>query len=109
LLLLTEEEARRLNDALTPYHISKSFIIQEAIQVGLQTLDLTNIPGRRSKILQIRLPAELRRRVRALAKERRISQQSLTRHFLFTYLSQLERKSTPPTKTRNHTSRGGSR
>ncbi|MGP8069414.1 MAG: hypothetical protein ACLP5V_05945 [Candidatus Bathyarchaeia archaeon] len=109
MLLLTEEEARRLTDALTPYHISKSFIIQEAIQAGLQTLNPGNVPGPRNRIVQFRLPAELRKRVRKLAEEHHISQQSLIRYFLFTYLSQLERKYAPPTKTRSHTKRDGSR
>jgi len=107
LLLLTEEEARRLADALTPFHLPRSFLILEAIQAGLQTADLKNIPGRRRRILCFRLPVELRERVRELAEERHISQQSLIRYFLFTYLSQLERKSTPPTKHRTNSRRGG--
>jgi hypothetical protein len=92
LLLLTEEEARRLTDALTPFHLPRSFMILEAIQAGLQAAHLKNIPRRRSKILYFRLPGEVRERVKVkeLAEERHTSQQTLIRHFLFTCLSHLE-------------------
>jgi predicted DNA-binding protein len=106
LLLLTEEEAHRLTTALTPTHLPRSFLIQEAIQAGLRTIDPTNIPGRRSKVLCFRLPTELRDRVRALAEELDTSQQTLLRHFLFTYLSELEWKNMPPTKHRGKGRRG---
>jgi hypothetical protein len=106
LLLLTEEEARRLATAQTPTRLSRSFLIQEAVQAGLQTADIANVPGRRNKILCFRLPPELRDRVRELAKELDTSQQTLIRHFLFTYLSEMERKSTPPTNRRGKGRRG---
>jgi hypothetical protein len=106
LLLLTEGEARRLAASLTLTHLPRSFLIQEAIQAGLQTVDLANIPGRRSKVLCFRLPTELLGRVRALAEELDTSQQTLLRHFLFTYLSEMERRSTPPTNRRGKGRRG---
>ena len=107
LLLLTEEEARRLAEALTRFHVPRSFMILEAIQAGLETADLKNIPGRRSRLLYFRLPREVRERVKELAEARHTSQQTLIRHFLFTYLSHLERKTPPPTKRRTNKGKGG--
>jgi hypothetical protein len=106
LLLLTEEEARRLATTLTATHLPRSFLIQEAIQAGLHTADLANIPERRSRVLCFRLPTELLGRVRALAEELDTSQQTLLRHFLFTYLSEMGRRSTPPTNRRGKGRRG---
>jgi len=60
LLLLTEEEASRLAEALENYHVSRSFMILEAVQAGLANLDLAKIPGRRKRIVYFRLPSEIR-------------------------------------------------
>jgi hypothetical protein len=102
LLLLTEEEASRLADALKDSHVPASILILEAIQAGLQTLDLTTMPGRRTRTLYFRIPTEIRERVKQLATQRHVSQQSLTRHFLFTYISHPPwKKPDPPRGCRN--------
>lgn len=87
MLLLTEEEASRLADALKDFPVPRSILILEAIQAGLHTLDLTNMPGRRTRILCFRIPAEIEQKLKQLAAERHVSKQSLIRHFLFTYIS----------------------
>jgi hypothetical protein len=92
LLLLTEEEASRLAVAARTLHVPSNFIILEAVQFGLQALDPTKITKRRRKIVYFRLPTEIKQRVIELAQELDLSQQSLIRHYLSTYLTQLGTK-----------------
>ena len=109
-LLLTEEESRKLAEAVkTSGAPNRSLLILESIQAKLHSPNLPELQGKRTNILHCWLPTEIMEKVRLLAHEQGVSQQSLIRYFLFTYLSQLERKNPPPTKTRSHTKRGGSR
>jgi len=109
-LLLTEEESGRLAEAVKASGApNRSFLILESIQTKLHSPNLPGLQGKRTTILHCWLPTEIIEEVRRLALERRVTQQSLLRYFLFTYLSQLPRKNTSPTKTRGHTRRGGSR
>jgi hypothetical protein len=88
LILLTEEEASQLADAVNQFHVPRSFLILEAIQAGLRSLDTATIPGRRSRPLSFRLPDEIAVRVKQVSREHDVSQQNLIRHLLFTYLKQ---------------------
>lgn len=87
-LLLNEEEHSRLAEAIDAFHVSRSFIILEAIQTGLLAEGEVEVSGRRRKVVYFRLPSEIKEKVRRLAEERDVSQQSLIRHFLDKYLAQ---------------------
>jgi hypothetical protein len=100
LLLLTEEEASQLADAVNQFHVPRSLLILEAIQAGLRSLGTTTIPGRRSKPLSFRLPDEIAVRVKQVAQEHHVSQQNLIRHLLFNYLTQLAAETPNTTETR---------
>jgi hypothetical protein len=89
MVLLTEEERLRLAEAVNQFHIPRSFLILEAIQAGLKNPDTTTIPGRRNRRLTFRLPSDTIKAVKQTAKEKGVSQQSLIRHLLFTYLSEI--------------------
>lgn len=107
-LLLTQEESGRLAEAVKASGApNRSFLILESIQTKLHAPNLAGLQGKRTTILHCWLPTEIMAEVRRLAHEHGVTQQSLLRYFLFTYLSQLERKNTPPTKTRNPTRRDG--
>ena len=45
-LLLTDDEAASLTEAADQYHMPRSFLILEAIQAGLETVNPAVIPGR---------------------------------------------------------------
>ena len=92
LVLLTEEEWSRLAEAVNRFHVPRSFLILEAIQAGLQDQNATSIPGRRNRPVNFRLPAEVTEAIKETAKARGVSQQSLIRHLLFAYLSEIRRK-----------------
>jgi hypothetical protein len=57
LVLLTEEEALRLAEAVDQFHVPRGFLILEAVQAGLQNLNACAVPGRRSEAIAFRLPA----------------------------------------------------
>jgi len=90
-LLLTEEESRRLAEAVRVSGApNRSFLILQSIQSRLHARTLTGLQGRRNRILHCWLPIEIMREVRRLARERAVSQQSLIRYFLFTHPTQPE-------------------
>ena len=91
LLLLNDEENSRLAEAIREHHVSRSFIILEAIQAGLQARVQPKIPGRRKRVVYFRLPAEIKAKIKELAEKHKASQQSLLRHFLDAYLAKLDR------------------
>jgi hypothetical protein len=103
-LLLNEEESESLAKAVrgsgTP---NRSLLILESIQAKLHSPTQPGLQRKRTKTLYFWLPTELMGEVRRLASELRVSQQNLIRYFLFTYLSQLERRTAPPTKPREPT------
>ena len=107
-LLLTEEESEKLANAVrTSGAPNRSLLILASIQAGLRGPKPLELQGKRSRVTYFWLSTLLLGEIRRLANERHVTQQKLLRHFLFTYLSQLERKSTPPTKRRRRTKRGG--
>ena len=100
-LLLTEEESGWLEDAVRRSGApNRSLLILDSIQTGLMAGSLRGLQGKRSRVTYFWLPTPIRREIRRLARERHVTQQNLLRHFLFTHLSQLDAKSTPPTKPR---------
>ena len=101
LLFQTEEERLWLAGAVERLHVPRSFLILEAVQAGLGGHSLS-IPGRRNRGVSFRLPAEVAEKVKQAAQVRGVSQQSLIRHLLFTYLTEAlqrpPRQRTPPRK-----------
>ena len=103
-LLLNQEESESLAQAVkTSGTPNRSLLLLESIQAKLHAPTLPGLQRKRTKTLYFWLPTELMGEVRRLASELRVSQQNLIRYFLFTYLSQLERKTAPPTKPREPT------
>ena len=108
-LRLTKEEARKLAGAIRQSAApSRSFLVLESIQGGLQTRRPIRVQGRR-KIFPICLPMEVKQAVQQLALELHVTQQELLRHFLRTYLESKpwKRTSRPCAKKRQseHTQR----
>ena len=97
LLLLTEEERLWLAETVERLHVPRSFLILEAVQAGLGGPSLS-IPGRKNKAVSFRLPAEVAEKVKQAADARGVSQQSLIRHLLFTYLTEALQRP-PPQRT----------
>lgn len=87
-LLLTEDEVDRVDNAVfSSGSLSRALLVLEAVQVGLRMLNFRAAPGRRCRRIDVRIPAELRKRINEVAKRLDLSQQSLLRHFLFQYLA----------------------
>jgi len=103
LLLLTEEERAWLAEAVDRLHVPRSFLILEAVQAGFQRPSPPPIPGRRNKGVSFRLPAEVAEKIKQAASARGISQQSLIRHLLFTYITEIHPKTAPATYPVTHT------
>ena len=100
-LYLSVEESAELAEAVKASGApNRSLLILDSIQTGLMARSLAGLQGKRSRVTYFWLPTPIRREIRRLARERHVTQQNLLRHFLFTHLSQLDAKSTPPTKPR---------
>jgi hypothetical protein len=70
--------------------LGKSFLISEAILVGIKKTDM-NIPqSRRIHKINFWLPTELANQVKELSRLKETSQQNLMRHYLFHYLANPE-------------------
>jgi len=88
-LLLTEEEASRLAEAVQVSGApSRSLLILESLQAGLHAQNLTGLQHRRNHHITFWLPKEVMNEVRLIAGQLGVSQQSLMRHNLATYLAQ---------------------
>jgi hypothetical protein len=96
-LLLTEEEAMKLAEAVRVSGApSRSLLILESLQAGLDTGNLTGLQRRRNRPIPFWLPKEIMKETRNMAGRLKVSQQNLMRHFLFTYLASAPWEHTQP-------------
>ena len=103
-LLLTESELETLDRAVSESGASnRSLIIFEALQAGLQVPTPKIKWKKRNRRVDAWTSGEIKRRIAQLANEIGVTQQTLLRYFLATYISQLGRKSTPSTKRTEQT------
>lgn len=88
-LLLTEDEASRVDSAVfNSGALSRALLVLEAVQFGLRLwANARGAQRRRSRRIEVRIPAELKSTVKDAAKRLGLTQQSLLRHFLFQYLT----------------------
>lgn len=66
---------------------SRSLLILESLQAGLDTGNLIGLQRRRNRPIPFWLPKEIMKETRNMAGRLKVSQQNLMRHFLFTYLA----------------------
>ncbi len=96
---LTQAELRQLERAVNHSGApSRAFLIFEAIQAGLRNTNLREAQGRRVKKVNLRVPPEIKERIKQVAEYQAVTQQGLLRYFLFEYLA-----SEPWRKTRTVT------
>ena len=97
-LLLTREEAVKLAEAVRVSGApSRSLLILESLQAGLDVGNLTGLERRRNCTISFWLPNDVVNETRVTADRLRVSQQSLMRYFLFTYLASAPWDRTRPT------------
>jgi len=103
-LLLTESELETLDRAVSESGaLNRSLIIFEALQAGLQAPTPKIQWKKRNRRVDAWASGEIKRRIAQLANDVGVTQQTLLRHYLTTYLSQLGRKNTPSTKRTEQT------
>ena len=103
-LLLTESELETLDRAVSESGaLNRSLIIFEAVQAGLQAPAPKIKWKKRNRRVDAWTSGEIKRRIAQLANEIGVTQQTLLRYLLTTYISQLGRKSTPSTKCTEQT------
>ena len=84
--LLDKKEFDNLALAVIETGTNKSFLIFQAIEYGLRTLDPCQAQGRRSYRVHAWVPKELRNSVKELSMVTGVTQQSILRLFLSEYL-----------------------
>jgi predicted transcriptional regulator len=86
-LLLTERQSRLLEEALTESLApSRSFFVAEALNAGLANPQPGKPVALRLKRINVYLPKAMRKRISELASMRKVTQQSVLRHYLLEYI-----------------------
>ena len=86
-LLLTPSELRKLDAVVSEAGVNRSFLILEALKVGLSNPDLNIDQERRNQRVDAWATDAIKEHIRQLATHLHITQQHLTRHLLLRYLA----------------------
>lgn len=87
-LLLTQSELETLDRAVRESGaVTRTFLIFEAVQAGLQNPTPKITKKKRNRRVDTWASGDLKRRIAQLATDAGVTQQTLLRHFLHTYLT----------------------
>lgn len=86
-VLLTPSEHQKLEEAAFDACATKSLLVYEAVREGLAGDGQRITQERRERTIDVWVPPGIKERLEQLASNLTVTQQHLTRHLLFTYLS----------------------
>jgi hypothetical protein len=88
-LLLTQNELDHVDEAVTESGAqNRSLLVLEAIQANITGIMPGPVEGARCCRIDVRVPGEMRIKVKEVAALLGLTQQNLLRHLLFRYLTQ---------------------